>query len=297
MKEKAKAWAPIHATLFFAVPEKKEDWLEMGSIGGGINFELGMETIVKRSDKTSVFFNGKEIDGKVSLKALEELKTAHELPDDPLKIMHFSEIPIGHGLSTSGAGAIGTIMATNELFDLQLSYTAMLQVAHIADAKCQTGLGSVLGQSVQGIELRIKQGAPGIGKVKPFYDNQEIAIIPIAPLSTSDVLVSEKQMQKVTAAGMEIVEKLKNKKSINAREIIANGKKFMLNCGLATERILSLIDELNRIGEKSATMAMIGETLIVVPENKEKLEQWVKEKGYKIFFTNPSKRPASIIRQ
>ena len=33
------AWAPGHATLFFAVPKSYEDPLQMGSLGGGFNFE------------------------------------------------------------------------------------------------------------------------------------------------------------------------------------------------------------------------------------------------------------------
>lgn len=296
MKSTVSAWAPTHATLFFAVPEKKENLLEMGSIGGGVNFEMGMVTTVSQAERSSVHFNGKAIDGRVTLTAIEEF-SKHTGMKGQFTVNHQSTIPIGHGLSTSGAGAIGTVLALNALLRTNLPMVELLQIAHIADAKNHTGLGSVLGQSVKGIELRTAQGAPGIGKVDSFYDPRNLVVVPIAPLSTADVLTSPRQMELVTKAGIEAVNLLRKEKTISLERIMEVGKKFMETCGLQTKRIAGLIESLEKNGEPHATMAMIGETLIILPKDLDRVLQWGNENGLICHTTKLSENLPYVIRQ
>ncbi len=294
MKQIASAWAPTHATLFFAVPERKENYLEMGSIGGGVNFETGMTTKVTVSDRTEVTFNGQPIDGKVTKTVIEEFRIRTGI-EETFAVAHQSEFPIGHGLSTSGAGAIGTALALNELGNSDLTYIDLLQIAHIADAKNHTGLGSVLGQSVAGIELRITQGAPGKAIVKSFEEENELIIVPIAPLSTSDVLTSEKQMKTVTKAGIMAVDELKKRERVTLTQLINVGKRFMRTCGLLTKRVQNLINSLERIGETYATMAMIGETLVILPQDPNQVAEWADENNLKYHVTELSRRIPHLI--
>ncbi len=294
MKHKASAWAPTHATLFFAVPEQKTDLLEMGSIGGGINFETGMTTTLMEADQMSVTFNGEPIDGKVTKTVMKEFFTRTNT-EGTFAVEHQSRLPIGHGLSTSGAGAIGTALALNEYLETGLSYMELLQIAHIADAKNHTGLGSVLGQSVKGIELRITQGAPGIATVKSFDERRELIIVPIAPLSTADVLTSEQQMELVTKAGIKAVDELRDRESLTLEELLTVGKRFMKTCGLQTRRVQRLISSLESIGEHYVTMAMIGETLIILPQDQSQVDEWINKNNLRSHITRVSGKTPHLL--
>ena len=70
-----KAWAPGHATLFFAVPKKFDIPLQMGSIGGGFNFSEGVETSVSDANEDVIYWNSKKISGEVSTTTLNLFRT------------------------------------------------------------------------------------------------------------------------------------------------------------------------------------------------------------------------------
>ena len=112
-----RAWAPGHATLFFAVPDQIEDPLKMGSLGGGFNFDAGVTTTVRIAETDEVYWNGSLIEGEVTLTAINYLREKSNITTKVL-VHHNSEIPIGYGLSTSGAGAISALLAANLLFKL-----------------------------------------------------------------------------------------------------------------------------------------------------------------------------------
>ncbi len=295
MKDVASAWAPSHATLFFSVPQRFENPLSMGSLGGGINFSEGMITKVHLSSQTRIFFNGIEIDGVVSNQVLDEFQLKTGIKPF-VEVNHQTIIPTGYGLSTSGAGAISLSLALNEIFETGLSYLELLQLAHVAEVKCKTGLGSVLGQSVPGIEIRMTQGAPGIAKVLSFQAEKEIAIIPIAPLSTSDVLTSETQMQKVTEAGQKLIDRIHQDPIVTLEAVIEMGREFTFSCGLLTPRIEKLIKELDEMEETRASMAMIGETLIIYPYDLKKIQKWAINRSLPIIISQIADRSPHILQ-
>lgn len=270
MRSSISAWAPSHATLYFAVPENKEvsDLLHQGSLGGGLNFEEGVVTTVTISDNDRIFYNAVEIEGEISQTVLR-LFRERTGNTSAVEVKHKSRITTGCGLSTSGAGSISLTLSLNELLGTQLDYIQCLQIAHEAEIICKTGLGSVLAQSVAGIEIRKSVGAPGIGNVHNIVTNDEIILIIIGPLSTKDVLTSEEKMKLVTQTGTEIHSKIP--KNITTEEMIQHGKYFTIHCGLMTERVSTVLDDLKEIGEDKATMAMIGETIVVSPNDKNKV--------------------------
>ena len=273
MSKSVTAWAPTHATLYFAVPDnsRAEDRLHMGSLGGGLNFEEGVTTLVTTHTEDMVHYNGERIDGKISLTVLELFRKKTGV-DETVEIFHESKILTGCGLSTSGAGSIGLSIALNHLFETGMSHIECLQIAHEAEIICKTGLGSVMGQSVEGIEIRRIIGAPGVGRVVSIPCKSDIFLIILGPLSTSQVLSSKEKMEIVTKAGVNIHETIGEKTSLE--EIMDLGFKFAKECGLMTNRVRELIEDLHRMGETRSTMAMIGETLVVVPYNKDKLRKY-----------------------
>jgi pantoate kinase len=156
-------------------------------------------------------------------------------------------------------------------------------------------LGSVLGQIRPGIELRLTQGGPGFAKVESFLSDQKIVILLIAPLKTSKVLTSAKQVSQLTKIGIKSVGESENIKEDFAVEFIHIGRRFMKNCGLSTKRIEELQKDLLMIGEDLSTMAMIGETLIILPKDQDKLNNFINTNDLQVIYTKiTSKKPYLI---
>lgn len=290
-----RAWAPGHATLFFSVPKRYEDPLKMGSLGGGFNFSEGVITDVEKSSRDNILWNNKNIGGKVSLTALELFRELTEISEHTT-ISHYSNLKIGYGLSTSGAGAIGTLLALNELYDTNIPKTKLFQLAHIADVTNQTGLGSVMGQISSGVELRTKQGGPGIGEVKTKHADDRIILMLLGSLSTSDVLKSKDQLQQVTKVGNIAVRKAKEIKENNVvRKFMKFSEDFMQTCGLRTERVKKLKEKLSRMNEPHVSMAMIGETIVIVPNDIEKIISWANDNRIPYITTEITSKVPSIV--
>jgi len=53
--------------------------------------------------------------------------------------------------------------------------------------------------------------------------------------------------------------------------MIQHGKYFTIHCGLMTDKVSAVLDDLKEIGEDKATMAMIGETIVVSPNDRNKV--------------------------
>ena len=288
-------WAPGHATLFFSTPEKRTVPKEMGSIGGGLNFEAGITTEINLNGNNKVYWNGNQIDGKVTLIAIQEFERQTGINCDRIDVLHTSKLPIGYGISTSGAGAIGTALGLNELFNANLSRLEVFEIAHYADVVNHTGLGSVVGQMVGGIELRLTQGGPTVCKTKKYNASDELVLVFYGPLSTVDVLTSEEQMRLVTNAGLETLKALRHQENISLIDMIHSGYNFTTKCGLETPRIESKIKELEDIGEDMVSMAMIGETLIIKPNHIAKLTEKLQKDGDHFLITKISNDQPKII--
>ncbi len=67
------------------------------------------------------------------------------------------------GFGTSAGGALTAGLALKEALDLPLTYNQIGKIAHVAEIKCQTGLGTVSSlTSTGGCVLVVEPGAPGI---------------------------------------------------------------------------------------------------------------------------------------
>lgn len=261
---RVQAWAPGHATLLFASPASSDEPLQKGSTGAGLNFEAGVLTTAEKSEKNEIFWNSKPINGIVTQTVIDQLKQRFNIQSN-FKINHYSELKIGHGLSTSGAGAIGTALAINHLLTLDKPTLELQQIAHYADVINHTGLGSVMGQLASGIEFRTVAGGPGVGQTKSIASNEQIIILMMGKLKTSDVLVSADHMEQVNKAGATALRKALAADQIDLDMLLEIGRNFTKECGLMTTRVERVMSELDDLGEQHASMAMIGETIVIRP--------------------------------
>ncbi|HET6640586.1 MAG TPA: hypothetical protein VFG77_03170 [Nitrososphaeraceae archaeon] len=191
------AFSPGHVTGIFAPVEPVQmDILSKGSIGAGFSISNGVTTTAQIFEAKTKGY-GISIDGIQMQKAPVSSYVAEHylnLIDKPvfLQISHTTEIPIGFGLGSSGAGALSLSYALNDSLKLSLSTVEAAQVAHCADIACKTGLGTVAGLYAGGYEIRLKPGAPGKGlTLKKELDDYVAAILCIAPISTKTILSNQ----------------------------------------------------------------------------------------------------------
>ncbi len=167
--KKIEILVPLHITGFFA-PFFTKDPLFCGSIGAGLILEPKIKCCLEVSQETEIFFNGE----KIKIEPVKEVLKAFENPK--VKIQIFSPVCMGVGYGTSGAVALGVALGLCKLFKKPKKEGA--KIAHLSEVKCLTGLGDVLAIFCgKELAVRTTPGAPGIGKVRSFFQKKDIKIL------------------------------------------------------------------------------------------------------------------------
>ncbi|NHK31228.1 MAG: hypothetical protein FK730_07745 [Asgard group archaeon] len=263
---------PAHITGLFQILQN-DDPLQMGSRGAGFSIENLVLTKVTWKEtpnkKPVITYNGKIIDGRVSLEVA--LKFEKYWKDNGLIIEHSSQLPIQGGFGTSGAGALGTAFAINELFKINKTPIELGQIAHVAEVNCRTGLGDVISQLQGKAEIRLKPGAPGIGVISnlKWPQNQQVLSVFLGTLSTKDVITNQEQIKKINYTAEEMLQKLESNPTLDL--FLEFSYEFASESNLIFGRMKELV-ELIRKEDFKSSMVMLGESVFVV-DVKEQLEQ------------------------
>jgi pantoate kinase len=265
----ATAFCPAHVTGFFkahfeenqGVPEK------FGSMGAGFSIKEGVTTKVIISAK-----NNQHSKFRISLKGFQSDKTdvSEFVLKEFLKLGNFEDIffdiehqisiPVGYGLGSSGAVALSLSYALDQVLEVKLDKIEIGKIAHIAEIHCKTGLGDVLASYHGGFEIRVKPGAPGIGKVEKIdVDNISIIMICFSPISTNKFI--QEHLSKINGLGGKMVNKLLESKDYdNFQDMSLEFAKYI---NVMTPRMEKLIEELSLNGIKSG-IAIFGETVFTM---------------------------------
>lgn len=213
MGTSASYWVASHLTGLFAIKDTSEEILSRGSLGAGVCINRGVVTTITKESLSSreIYFNQVKtpsIEATVTKKALDLVFDGS--PPTGIRIDHHFEIPVSAGFSASAAGALGTVFAADELFELGFSRLELFQIAHAAEVYSNTGLGDVIALYQGGSEIRIKQGAPGIGQTIAMTNKNswKIATIHIGPLATPEILSNNHKRNVINLAGEKLVEEL-----------------------------------------------------------------------------------------
>jgi pantoate kinase len=257
-------FSPGHITGFFQICDQPMDPLLKGSRGAGVSITHGVTTrvSVKKSSKTfvKIGINGNITESaEVSEHVIKTFLSRVE-GNYIVSVEHNVKIPIGSGYGASGAGALSLALALNKVFDLGLTRIEAAQVAHIAEVKCKTGLGTVIAETYGGLEIRMKPGAPGIGEIKNIHLTDEYAIVCLNfdSISTKEVLINEKLSQKINKAGEKLVYELLMQPTPNM--FMEFSRKFAEQVGLISERMWKTLREADRKGF-TCSMPMLGESV------------------------------------
>jgi len=251
---KTKAFCPVSISFLFKVCPNK-NLIKMGSIGVSCTVDKKVFVEVEKSQKTEIYFNKEKINFPTVSYVIDKLVNS------PVLVSIKSPLPLGYGFSISGASALATASALNKLFNHKKTKKDLAKIAHIAEIVNHTGLGSVATQITGGFLLKRKPGLPVSATKLPFVGQKLYAVI-IDRLLTPTILKNKQAIKKVNITADQILEEIKNKRSLVLRDIIDYSYSFMKKSALLQDsRVISVIEQIRKTGGH-ATMAILGQVVI-----------------------------------
>ncbi|MBS7632298.1 hypothetical protein KEJ15_01575 [Candidatus Bathyarchaeota archaeon] len=284
MKE-AQAFSPAGISSFFEICDTKKngnpilDLEKVGARGGGFGIQKGVTTHVHVSEaennKIQVFINN-----KISPEAKTTQTVAKDLLDKASRkyhvvIKHKVEIPIGAGFGSSAAGALTTALALSKTLDLHLTYNQLGRIAHTAEVKCKTGLGTVGPLMLGGCIITLEPGAPGIAVIDriPITEDHVIVAGIYGPIPTVNVLSSREKRAAVNRWGRKTLEMILDEPSLE--NFMKCCYSFAVQTGFMTERLQRLVRLAEHAGAVGAAQNMVGDAVhaLTTSDNAEKVAQ------------------------
>jgi pantoate kinase len=241
-----KAFCPFHITGFFAL---KSDQKTISSIGCGIVIADGAVTEASEGHG-SVYINRQQ-DSAPTTKTVAAL-----LSDKIADIRTELAGPMGCGLGTSGAGALSTALALNELWGLKRSFNALCDVAQRAEITNKTGVGDVVAQAVGGIVVR-QQNAVYQIPMPPL----EISYVVFGPLQTPEILADRDKIAVINKFGSAALQRLLQKPTFD--EFMRLSTQFACDTELISPKAQDTVEAVEASGGL-ASMAMLGDAVYAI---------------------------------
>ena len=251
--KEARAFAPAHISCIFRTYHA-EEYEKKGSLGIGFTLEKGATAKVTPGTQTHIRVNGREM----PFETVQE--TIRGLTELPVSVDITTDVPFGSGFGMSGASALATAYALNELLQLGLEPHALATIAHVSEVKHGTGLGDVGGQYTGGVSLRSEIGHPFRIRRIPS-DQHSIYFKVYGEIETKAILRDEQKKAAIDVAGDRALEKLLKLTSPSFSDIIELSKNFALESGLlSSEQVRRDIERIEQQGGQ-ASMIMLGEAV------------------------------------
>jgi pantoate kinase len=160
-------------------------------------------------------------------------------------------------------------LALSNVLDLHLTFNQLGRIAHIAEIKCLTGLGTVGPLMLGGCILTVEPGAPGYSVIDriPISPNLMIVAGVYESVPTKAFLSTPRKRELVNKFGKKTLDKILDNPSLD--HFMEACKEFAIKTGIVTKRIQKLIELAEKAGAIGATQNMIGEAVhAVVPSEK-----------------------------
>ncbi|WP_432645787.1 pantoate kinase [Methanobrevibacter sp.] len=254
-------FVPGHVTGFFNI-EDYESKLKKGSCGVGFLLTKGVKTTIVESDSFEYEVNR----GDDTI--IREVLAILELDDMNFKVIQDIQLPIGAGFGTSAASALSLTLALNEFLGLGYSEDLCGQIAHMAEVNLGAGLGDVIAQTGNGLVLRTKPGAPGIGEIESYNHDVYVAYKTFGPIETSEIINDPDYKKIISEVGLKYLELFENEPNLDNFLIYSN--KFSLETKLMSQEVKKQIDYFESIDDiLGSSMAMLGNTVFALAYNEE----------------------------
>ncbi len=290
--KKAKAFAPAAISSFFEICDANAhgksiaDLERIGARGGGFGLQKGVLTEISISEvkaKTNnikVFINSKfASEAKTTKTVLQMLLNETDKTYDII-VNHKVEVPIGAGFGTSAGGALTAALALKEALALPLTYNQIGKAAHVAEIKCQTGLGTVSSlASSGGCVLVVEPGAPGICIIDriPLTPNYVIVAGVFGTMPKRQILSSFEKRREINIWGKKTLEAILDEPLVE--NFLACCLEFADKAGFMTERIRQLVRLAQKAGAVGVAQNMLGEAVhaLVLEENAQNVVEAFKQ--------------------
>lgn len=271
MKATAKAFAPAAISSFFEIcdetPSGKPlmDLERVGSRGGGFGLQKGVTTQVTvtraETSRIIVSINGKPAPEAQTTKTALQAFLAKADGAYEVSVEHTIEVPVGAGFGTSAGGALTAGLALKEALDLPLTENQIGKVAHVAEIKCKTGLGTATPLTIGGrCILVLEPGAPGIGVLDRIPLSPEyVMICGIFGTKPKTVLSTPAFHPRINLWGRKTLKTILAEPSVE--NFLASCWLFGQKAGFATDRVKQLVHLASEAGAVGAAQNMIGEAV------------------------------------
>jgi len=258
-----RAFSPGHVTGFFSI-HSHADPLHHGSTGAGFSLSEGLETTLQAASQDKILLNGSDLEAPVS-RAVLRLFRERTAQNRFWTVDHRTQLPVGCGFGTSGAGALSLALALNESEGSPLGRLEAASLAHRAELDAGTGLGTVLGETAGGFEVRTEPGAPGTGKVVnlAFGDDLRAVFLVFGPLATPQLVGDPAVAQAISREGESLRQCLLDDPGVP--QFLDLSFWFGRKAGLVSPRLQELQDQLRTKGV-TAPMLMFGDGLFTLVE-------------------------------
>ncbi len=280
-----KAFSPAGISSFFEICDTKADgrpitdFEKIGARGGGFGIQKGVTTEIyvseAKSNNIHVSINGRDAPEAETTRTVAQMLLSKVSEAYDVVVKHNVEVPIGAGFGSSAAGTLTTGLALSNALGLSLTYNQIGKMAHVAEVKCKTGLGTVGPLMLGGCVLTIEPGAPGIAIIDRIPISTDYVIVAgvFGPTPTKEVLSSPEKRLAVNEWGRKTLEKILFEPSLENFMVCC--RDFAEKTGFMTERVKTLIRLAEKAGAIGAAQNMVGEAVhaLTTLENAENVVQ------------------------
>jgi pantoate kinase len=276
---KAKAFSPAGISSFFEICDRASDGTlitdlsRIGARGGGFALDKGVSTEVSlaeaKENQIDVFINESLCREADTTKTVVETLLGKVPETLHVAVRHRVEVPIGAGFGTSAAGALGTALAFSKVLGLNLTYNQLGRIAHVAEVKCRTGLGTVGPLMCGGCGLTLEPGAPGYSILDqiPVSPDHRIVAGTFKSYPTKEMLSSQEKRGIINEWGRKTLKRILADPSL--KNFMKVCKEFAVGTGFVTERVQKLMEVAEKAGAIGAAQNMVGEALhALVPADR-----------------------------
>nr|MDO8111434.1 hypothetical protein [Candidatus Sigynarchaeota archaeon] len=293
---------PHRISGFFEIVDHKlpkdyslNDLLTIGSRGGGPCLsECGVTSIEinerEKPGSMKVFINGDDCSSsaKTTLSVIKWM--AKDLVSTTaITIRHEFPVLMGAGYGSSGAGALGTAIALNVLFDLGLSLNDCGKYAHCAEVENKTGLGTIGGQVRGGCTISIVPGFPFTMATILLPPGIKISCSTRGGLSTAQMLSDPDIRKSIIASGKIAMDSIGKKFTIEnfvktaITFVNSTWMRFLEQLDLgAVRNVMDAINSASQPGILGASMNQMGRSVYCVYHESANAEEYID----KIFVDN-----------
>ena len=271
MLKRARAFSPAGVSSFFEICDRTSDGKliadpeRIGARGGGFALNKGVSTgiIVTGAEekRVQVFINGECCPEAETTKSVVEMLTAKVSENYAVTVIHRVDVPVGAGFGSSAAGALGAALALSEVLGLNFTYNQLGRIAHVAEVRCRTGLGTVGPLLFGGCGLTIEPGAPGYAHLDriPVSPDYRIIAGTFRPYPTKEMLSSPEKREIINEWGRKTLKKILADPSLE--NFMEACKEFAVGTGFVTKWVQKLIELAEKAGAIGAAQNMLGEAV------------------------------------